>query len=104
VRRCLQVEGSGDWAMMSYWRTAHDPSRVQDRVRLASRWKALLDRGVRVGKDQVQRLMKLHGIRARGKSKFVVTTDTWHARLVPTSGSSALMQPAASASSSTRSA
>ena len=28
-------------------------------------WKELLARGVRVGKERVQRLMKLHGIRAR---------------------------------------
>jgi len=41
-------------------------------------WKELLARGVRVGKDRVQRLMKLHGIRARGKRKFVVTTDSKH--------------------------
>ncbi len=39
-------------------------------------WKELLARGVRVGKDRVQRLMQLHGIRARGKRKFVVTTDS----------------------------
>ena len=41
-------------------------------------WKELLARGVRVGKDRVQRLMKLHGIWARGKRKFVVTTDSKH--------------------------
>ncbi len=41
-------------------------------------WKELLARGVRVGKDRVQRLMQLHGIRARGKRKFVVTTDSKH--------------------------
>ena len=41
-------------------------------------WKELLARGVRVGKDRVQRLMKLHGIQARGKRKFVVTTDSKH--------------------------
>ena len=41
-------------------------------------WKELLARGVRVGKDRVQRLMKLEGIRARGKRKFVVTTDSKH--------------------------
>lgn len=41
-------------------------------------WKELLLRGVRVGKDRVQRLMKLHGIRARGKRKYVVTTDSRH--------------------------
>ncbi len=41
-------------------------------------WRELLLRGVRVGKDRVQRLMKLHGIRARGKRKFVLTTDSKH--------------------------
>jgi transposase InsO family protein len=41
-------------------------------------WKELLARGVRVGKDRVQRLMKMHNIRARGKRKFVVTTDSKH--------------------------
>lgn len=42
-------------------------------------WKELLARGIRVGKDRVQRLMKLHGIRARGKRKFKATTDSNHA-------------------------
>jgi transposase InsO family protein len=41
-------------------------------------WKELRARGVRVGKDRVQRLMKLHGIRARGQRKFVVTSDSKH--------------------------
>jgi putative transposase len=33
-------------------------------------WKELLARGVRVGKERVQKLMQLHGIRARGKRRF----------------------------------
>lgn len=41
-------------------------------------WKELLARGVRVSKDRVQRLTKLHGILVRGKRKFVVTTDSKH--------------------------
>ena len=41
-------------------------------------WKELLANGVRVGKEGIQRLMKLHGIKARGKRKFVVTTDSKH--------------------------
>ena len=41
-------------------------------------WKELLARGIRVGKDRVQRMMKAHGIKARGKRKFVVTTDSRH--------------------------
>ena len=36
-------------------------------------------RDVRVGKARAQRTMKLHGIRAKGKKKFVVTTDSEHA-------------------------
>jgi hypothetical protein len=41
-------------------------------------WKELLASGMRVGKDRVQRIMKTHGIKARGKRKFVVTTDSRH--------------------------
>jgi transposase InsO family protein len=40
--------------------------------------KELLARGVRVGKERVRRLMQRHGIRAKGKRKFVVTTDSRH--------------------------
>jgi transposase InsO family protein len=38
----------------------------------------LLTRGLRVGKERVRRLMQRHGIRAKGKRKFVVTTDSAH--------------------------
>jgi transposase InsO family protein len=41
-------------------------------------WKELLARGIRVGKDRVQRLMQLHGIRARNKRKYRATTDSNH--------------------------
>ena len=41
-------------------------------------WKELLARGIRVGKDRVQKLMQRHGIRARGKRRFKVTTDSRH--------------------------
>lgn len=40
--------------------------------------KELLAKGVRVGKDRVQKLMQRHGIRARGKRRFKVTTDSRH--------------------------
>ena len=39
-------------------------------------WKELLARAIRVGKERVRRLMQRHGIKARGKRKFVVTTDS----------------------------
>jgi putative transposase len=42
-------------------------------------WRELVQRGIRVGKQRVQRLMQQHGIRARGKRRFrVVTTDSVH--------------------------
>jgi transposase InsO family protein len=34
--------------------------------------------GIRVGKERVRRLMHQHGIRAKTKRKFVVTTDSKH--------------------------
>jgi putative transposase len=42
-------------------------------------WRQLRSQGIRVGKQRVQRLMQKHGIQARGKRKFrVTTTDSRH--------------------------
>ena len=41
-------------------------------------WRQLRADGVRVGKLRVQQLMQQHGIRARGKRLFRVTTDSRH--------------------------
>ncbi len=41
-------------------------------------WRQLRAEGVRVGKLRVQQLMQRHGIRARGKRQFRVTTDSRH--------------------------
>jgi putative transposase len=42
-------------------------------------WRELRDRGIRVGKQRVQRLMQQYGIRARGQRRFrVMTTDSRH--------------------------
>lgn len=41
-------------------------------------WKELLARGIRVGKLRVQKLMQQNNIKAKGKRKFVVTTDSKH--------------------------
>ena len=38
----------------------------------------LVARGMRVGKDRVQKVMQRHGIKARGRRKYVVTTDSRH--------------------------
>jgi transposase InsO family protein len=42
-------------------------------------WRQLRAQGIRVGKQRVQRLMQKHGIQARDKRKFrVTTTDSRH--------------------------
>jgi putative transposase len=41
-------------------------------------WKELLARGVRVGKERMQKLMQRHGIRVKGKRCFKATTDSRH--------------------------
>ena len=41
-------------------------------------WRALLAGGIRVGKQRVQKLMRQHGIRAKGKCRYKVTTDSNH--------------------------
>ena len=41
-------------------------------------WRQLRAEGVRVGKLRVQQLMHKHGIRARGKRRFRITTDSRH--------------------------
>lgn len=42
-------------------------------------WRELRAQGIRVGKQRVQRLMQRHGIRARGKRRFrLTTTDSRH--------------------------
>ena len=41
-------------------------------------WRELVARGIPVGKERVQKLMQLHGVKARGKRRFKVTTDSRH--------------------------
>jgi putative transposase len=63
-------------ALLVHIRAIHQESKAEygwPRV-----WKELLVRGIRVGKDRVQKLMKQHGIRAKTKRKFRVTTDSKH--------------------------
>tara|TARA_R110001599_G_scaffold70762_1_gene198060 strand:+ start:259 stop:1101 length:843 start_codon:yes stop_codon:yes gene_type:complete len=66
----------GNDALLVHIRAVHAQSRGEygwPRV-----WKQLLAQGVRVGKERVRKLMKQHGIKARGKRKFRVTTDSRH--------------------------
>jgi hypothetical protein len=48
-------------------------------------WKTLLGRGIRVGKERIQKLMKLRGIRAKGKRRFKVSANS-QLRLPTTKG------------------
>lgn len=41
-------------------------------------WNALCKRGIRCGRNRIARLMKLHGIRAKTKRRFKVTTRSRH--------------------------
>ena len=68
--------GLSDEAVLAHIKAAHVGSKGEygwPRI-----WKELISRGVQVGKDRIQKLMKLHGIKARGKRRYVVTTDSKH--------------------------
>ena len=65
-----------DEALLAYIRAIH--AEVKGEYGWPKMWKELVARGHRVGKERVRRLMQLHGIRARCKRKFVVTTDSKH--------------------------
>ena len=77
-RRCAKPHPRriGNDALLVHIRAVHAQSRGEygwPRV-----WKQLLAQGIRVGKERVRKLMKQHGIRARGKRKFKATTDSSH--------------------------
>jgi len=93
----LQVSSSGYFERQSRRRTNQlgpNSQRINDEALLAHIkavhvdskgeygwpriWRELQASGVRVWKERVRRLMKAHGIKARGKRKFVVTTDSKH--------------------------
>jgi len=66
----------GDEALLAHIRAIH--AEVKGEYGWPRMYKELLARGIRVGKDRVRKLMKQHGIRAKTKRKFVVTTDSKH--------------------------
>jgi transposase InsO family protein len=66
----------GDESLLFHIKTSHTGSKGEygwPRI-----WKELHANGVHVGKDRIRRLMQQHGIKARGKRKYVVTTDSRH--------------------------
>ena len=65
-----------DDALLAHIRAIHEQLRGE--YGWPRMHRELLARGLRVGKERVRRLMQRHGIRAKGKRKFVVTTDSAH--------------------------
>jgi len=65
-----------DEAVLAHMRAIH--TEVKGEYGWPRMHKELLARGIRVGKDRVRKLMQQHGIMARTKRKFVVTTDSRH--------------------------
>ena len=63
-------------ALLAHIRAIH--AQVKQDYGWPKMWKELVTRGVRVGKERVRRIMQEHGIKARGKKKFVVATDSKH--------------------------
>jgi putative transposase len=80
--RRRQINRSGpsgrhsDEAILAHMRAIH--AEVKGEYGWPRMHKELLARGIRVGKDRVRKLMQQHGIKARTKRKFVVTTDSRH--------------------------
>ena len=65
-----------DEALLVHMRAIH--AEVKQEYGWPRMHKELLARGIRVGKERVRRLMHQHGIRAKTKRKFVLTTDSKH--------------------------
>ena len=65
-----------DEAVLAHIRAIHEQLRAE--YGWPRMHKELLGRGHRVGKERVRQLMQRHGLRAKGRRKFVVTTDSAH--------------------------
>jgi transposase InsO family protein len=76
-RNTLQRRHLSDEALLVHIRAVYAESRgAYGWPRI---WRQLRAQGIRVGKQRVQRLMQRHGIRARGKRRFrITTTDSRH--------------------------
>lgn len=69
-----------DEALLAHIRAIH--AEVKGKYGWPRMHKELVARGIRVGKDRVRKLMQQHGIKAKTKRKFVVTTDSRHSLTV----------------------
>ena len=67
---------SSDHALLMHIKAIH--AEMRECYGWPRTWRELRARGIRVGKDRVQKLRRRHGIRARGKRRFKATTDSAH--------------------------
>jgi len=65
-----------DVALLTHIRAIH--RQVKGEYGWPRMWKALQANGTQVSKERVRKLMQQYHIQARGKRKFVVTTDSKH--------------------------
>lgn len=65
-----------DMALLTHIRAIH--KEVKGEYGWPRMWKALQAKAIKVSKERVRLMMKHLGIQARGKRKFVVTTDSKH--------------------------
>ena len=65
-----------DIALLTHIRAIH--REVKGEYDWPRMWRLLHARGIKASKERVRKMMKQHGIQARGKRKFVVTTDSKH--------------------------
>lgn len=80
-RRCGGVDAGNvgrcsEAALLVHMRAIH--AEVKGEYGWPRMHKELLARGLHVGKERVRTLMQRHGIKAKTKRKFVVTTDSKH--------------------------
>ncbi len=73
VAACHRIS---DDALLTHIRAIH--REVKGEYGWPRMWKALQAKDIKASKERVRKLMKAHGIQARGKRKFVVTTDSKH--------------------------
>ena len=77
--RRTKVLSSGrvsDMGLLAHVRAIHEESRRA--YGLPRIWRELRDRGIRVGKRRLERVMRENSIRARSRRKFKVTTNSDH--------------------------
>ena len=75
-KKCAHPENLSNEALLAHIKGIH--AEVKQEYGWPRITKELHARGFKVGKERVRKLMQLHGIKAKGKRKLVVTTDSNH--------------------------